>query len=138
MTEIFYISQQGEFMNAREQSAREQGRIKIFLDPGEVALLLASLALLKSELSIADEQLPSLKIVEARMRIPQGLFSSLDPVIESISNGLMAQSVADFDERGDVEGSERFHQTIHERWEWHKELIELMQLVLMSAYSGES
>ncbi|MCH7787668.1 MAG: hypothetical protein IIC22_09170 [Chloroflexi bacterium] len=125
-------------MNAREQSAREQGRIKIFLDPGEVALLLASLALLKSELSIADEQLPSLKIVEARMRIPQGLFSSLDPVIDSISNGLMAQSVADFEERGDVEGSERFHQTIHERWEWHKELIELMQLVLMSAYSGES
>ena len=125
-------------MNAREQSARDQGRIKLFLDSEEVALLLASLALLKSELSIADEQLPSLKIIEARMRIPQGLFSSLDPVIESISNGLMAQSVADFDERGDVEGSERFHQTIHERWEWHKELIELMQLVLMSAYSGES
>ena len=125
-------------MNAREQSARDQGRIKLFLDSEEVALLLASLALLKSELSIADEQLPSLKIIEARMRIPQGLFSSLDPVIDSISNGLMAQSVADFDERGDVEGSERFHQTIHERWEWHKELIELMQLVLMSAYSGES
>ena len=125
-------------MNAREQSARDQGRIQLFLDSGEVALLLASLALLKSELSIADEQLPSLKIVEARMRIPQGLFSSLDPVIDSISNGLMAQSIADFEERGDVEGSERFHQTIHERWEWHKELIELMQLVLMAAYSGES
>ena len=125
-------------MKAREQLAREQGRIQLFLDSGEVALLLASLALLKSELSIADEQLPSLKIVEARMRIPQGLFSSLDPVIDSISNGLMAQSVADFEERGDTEGSERFHQTIHERWEWHKELIELMQLVLMSAYSGES
>ena len=125
-------------MNAREQSARDQGRIQLFLDSEEVALLLASLALLKSELSIADEQLPSLKIVEARMRIPQGLFSSLDPVIDSISNGLMAQSVADFEERGDTEGSERFHQTIHERWEWHKELIELMQLVLMAAYSGES
>ena len=125
-------------MNAREQSAREQGRIKLFLDPGEVALLLASLALLKSELSIADEQLPSLKIAEARMRIPKGLFSSLDPVIDSISNGLMAQSVADFEEQGDTEGSERFHQTIHERWEWHRELIELMQLVLMAAYSGES
>ena len=125
-------------MNAREQSARDQGRIKLFLDSEEVALLLASLALLKSELSIADEQLPSLKIIEARMRIPQGLFSSLDPVIDSISNGLMAQSVADFEERGDTEGSERFHQTIHERWEWHRELIELMQLVLMAAYSGES
>lgn len=125
-------------MNAREQAARDQGRIKLFLDSGEVALLLASLALLKSELSIADEQLPSLKIVEARMRIPQGLFSSLDPVIDSISNGLMAQSVADFEERGDTEGSERFHQTIHERWEWHRELIELMQLVLMAAYSGKS
>lgn len=125
-------------MKAREQLAREQGRIQLFLDSGEVALLLASLALLKSELSIADEQLPSLKIVEARMRIPQGLFSSLDPVIDSISNGLMAQSVADFEERGDTEGSERFHQTIHERWEWHRELIELMQLVLMAAYSGES
>ena len=125
-------------MNAREQAARDQGRIQLFLDSGEVALLLASLALLKSELSIADEQLPSLKIVEARMRIPQGLFSSLDPVIDSISNGLMAQSVADFEERGDAEGSERFHQTIHERWEWHRELIELMQLVLMAAYSGES
>ncbi len=125
-------------MNAREQSARDQGRIQLFLDSGEVALLLASLALLKSELSIADEQLPSLKIVEARMRIPQGLFSSLDPIIDSISNGLMEQSVADFEERGDAEGSERFHQTIHERWEWHRELIELMQLVLMAAYSGES
>ena len=125
-------------MNAREQEARDQGRIQLFLDSGEVALLLASLALLKSELSIADEQLPSLKIVEARMRIPQGLFSSLDPVIDRISNGLMAQSIADFEERGDAEGSERFHQTIHERWEWHKELIELMQLVLMAAYSGES
>jgi len=125
-------------MKAREQLAREQGRIQLFLDSGEVALLLASLALLKSELSIADEQLPSLKIVEARMRIPQGLFSSLDPVIDSISNGLIAQSVADFEERGDTEGSERFHQTIHERWEWHRELIELMQLVLMAAYSGES
>ena len=125
-------------MNAREQTARDQGRIQLFLDSEEVALLLASLALLKSELSIADEQLPSLKIVEARMRIPQGLFSSLDPVIDSISNGLMAQSVADFEERGDAEGSERFHQTIHERWEWHRELIELMQLVLMAAYSGES
>ncbi len=124
-------------MNVREKTARDRGGIKVFLHTEEVAVLVAALALLKSELSMADEHLPSLKITEARMRIPPGLFRSLDAVIENISNGLMAQSAADFEERGDEEGSQQFHETIHERWEWHKQLIELMQLVLMSAYSGE-
>ena len=97
--------------------------------------MFAALALLKSELLLADEHLPSLKSLDARMRIPPGLFRSLDDVIDRISARFIAQCEADFTERGDEDGVREFHETIHERWEWHSQLMELMQLVLMSAYS---
>ena len=122
-------------MNTRDQAARERGDIKIYVHTEEAAVMFSALALLKSELLLADEHVPSLKSVEARMRIPPGLFRSLDEVIDRISARLLAQCEADFDERGDEDGARRFHETIHERWEWHKQLVELMQLVLMSAYS---
>lgn len=122
-------------MEAREQEARARGDIKVFLHTEEAAVMFAALALLKSELLLADEHLPSLKSLDARMRIPPGLFRSLDEVIDRISARLIAQCEADFTERGDEEGVSKFHETIHERWEWHKQLMELMQLVLMSAYS---
>ena len=125
-------------MDEREQDARDQGRIKLFLHTEEVAVLLTALASLKSELALADEQVGKVKNAEIKMRIPDGLFRSLDPVIDAISNNMMAQSEADFEETGDEEGSGRFHETIHERWEWHAPLIELMQLVLASAYSEGS
>ena len=123
-------------MDTREQAARARGDIKVFVHTEETAIILAALALLKSELLLADEHLPSLKSLDARMRIPPGLFSSLDEVIDGISARLLAQCEADFDERGDEDGARRFHETIHERWEWHSQLMELMQLVLMSAYSA--
>lgn len=122
-------------MEAREQEARARGDIKVFLHTEEAAVMFAALALLKSELLLADEHLPSLKSLDARMRIPPGLFRSLDDVIDRISARFIAQCEADFTERGDEDGVREFHETIHERWEWHSQLMELMQLVLMSAYS---
>ncbi len=121
-------------MNTREQAARARGDIKVYVHTEEAAVVFAALALLKSELLLADEHLPSLKSLDARMRIPPGLFHSLDEVIDGISARLMAQCEADFAERGDEDGARAFHETLHERWEWHSQLMELMQLVLMSAY----
>ena len=121
-------------MDERERAARERGDIKVFLHTEEAAVVFAALALLKSELLLADEHVPSLKSMDARMRIPPGLFRSLDEVIDRITARLMAQCEADFAERGDEDGTRAFHETLHERWEWHSQLMELMQLVLMSAY----
>ena len=123
-------------MDTREQAARARGDVKVYVHTEEAAVVFAALALLKSELLLADEHLPSLKSMDARMRIPPGLFGSLDEVIDRISARLMAQCEADFDERGDEDGARTFHETLHERWEWHSQLMELMQLVLMSAYSA--
>ena len=121
-------------MDEREQEARARGDIKVFLHTEEAAVMFAALALLKSELLLADEHVPSLKSLDARMRIPPGLFRSLDDVIDRITARFIAQCEADFTERGDEDGVRKFHETIHERWEWHSQLMELMQLVLMSAY----
>ena len=121
-------------MDTRERAARARGDIKVYVHTEEAAVVFAALALLKSELLLADEHLPSLKSLDARMRIPPGLFGSLDEVIDGISARLMAQCEADFAERGDEDGARAFHETLHERWEWHSQLMELMQLVLMSAY----
>ena len=125
-------------MTPREQAAREQGRIQLFLDAEEISVILTALASLRGELSLADEQLPKLTYPEVKSRIPSGLFSSLDPVIDGISKTIMSQSVADFQERGDANGENQFHETIHERWGWHGELLELMQLVLLASYSQDS
>jgi len=124
-------------MATQDEKTQAQESIKLSLKTEEVALIVSALALLKSELSLADEELPNLKFSDARLRIPTGLFRSLDSAIDRISNVLLRQSQADFEERGDEVGKERFHQVIHERWEQYKELIELMQLVLMSAYAKD-
>ena len=121
-------------MNQNNKTPRDQEHIKLFLHTEAIAILITSLSALRSELALADEQIRELQAPEIKMRIPDNLFQSLDPIIESISTSVMEQSERYFDENKDLEGKQIFHSTIHERWQWHSQLIELMQLVLAAAY----
>jgi hypothetical protein len=67
--------------------------------------------------------------------IPNGLFRSLDGVIDRTRENLLAQCRADISERGGPQDHEYFEQVLHESWERHGKLMELMQLVLIAAYS---
>ena len=97
--------------------------------------MLAALALMKGELSLADDRFDELTMEDIKGLIPDGLFRSLDPVLDAVSENLLAQSRADLAERGEVVAEQRFEQAIHESWERHAKLLELMQLVLLASYS---
>ena len=122
-------------MNEREDLARDQGRLKVFLHPEEITLILAALALMKTDLSLADEQSAKLSMPDIQAIVPKGLFQSLDPVLDAMSENLMSQSRADLRERGDMLGEQKFEETLHESWERHSKMLELMQLVLLASYS---
>ncbi len=121
-------------MHQNEEIHRNQERIKLLLHTEEIAILITSLSALRSELALADEQIRELQVPEIKIRVPDNLFQSLDPIIDSISRNVMEQSERYFEEKKDLEGKQLFHSTMHERWQWHSQLIELMQLVLAAAY----
>ena len=91
-------------MHQNEEIHRNQERIKLLLHTEEIAILITSLSALRSELALADEQIRELQVPEIKIRVPDNLFQSLDPIIDSISRNVMEQSERYFEEKKDLEG----------------------------------
>jgi hypothetical protein len=101
-------------MNAREQAARENNDIKLFLSPDEVALLLSCLAWVTADLQVADEELRKLGGVigePIKSSIPpeaSDAFAALPPVLTLTYKTLLVHSAAHFDETEDNKGRADF------------------------------
>jgi hypothetical protein len=100
-------------MNAREESARKNGLVKVFLLPQEVALMVACLEWVSLDLKIADMELKKLDkpvTKPIKSRIPDRVFAAPVPVVTSTMKTLIVHSVAHYEETDDTDGKNRLQE----------------------------
>ena len=86
-----------ESAQAREQTARKHGALKVFVSYDEAALIHASLTWLRADLAEANDALESMP-PQLKENIPPNTFTMMDEVIEATQKGLLIHATSDIAE----------------------------------------
>lgn len=123
-------------MDTREKMARSHGRLKLFLKPEEVALLLDALAWVREDLVIAGKHFSQVEngvMKSVLEKIPRDIFERYDEIIETTRGSLLVHSVADCDERESPESRDYLAKIIERRREGSQMLRQLMRFIGLAA-----
>lgn len=98
-------------MSSRDKILGKDGKyLKVYLRQEEIALAYAALTWMAADLdSVASLSEPGEMLPE---QIPADVFKFWLPLITSVQESLIVQSIADCDERKDTGGKKRMEQTI--------------------------
>ena len=119
-------------MNAPEKSVPKHKLIKLYLRPDEVSMLVSSLYWLKEDLTNVIEKLQELNTPEVEPitgNIRSDFFTVFTSFIDSTIEHILAESGANFDERGDNKGKENLEEVLDRIHERTQELRQYEQVV---------
>ena len=128
-------------MDIREKVAREGGRLKVFLQPDEVAILVDVLTWVRDDLELTHKQLSDLggltKSTLEKIPLPKGIFQSYDGILESARTSLLFHAVADCDEQGREETTDFLAKRIDARRQSSHVVRQFVRLVSSAAHDGQ-